>query len=264
MKIPCSVEILTLNSEKTLPKCLESVKNFDDVIVIDGNSTDKTVAIAKSFGARVFPQSDSKEDNIKISDFSLVRNKGIAHAKNDWFLFIDSDEYLSEEAVEEIKNIVRRGEINNFFVYKLPRKYIINGEIIDRSSMYPNYQVRFFFLPAVDGFVKKIHEKIRVKKGYKTGTLQNPEYVPFDDWRILKKKWKSYARHQVLHIDPSFKSLMRFSLQNLVTFSKYVLKYLLTFILGSGKRMPFVYEWLNMTYHLDLIMLAWKRFLLPS
>ena len=157
MKILSSVEILTLNSGKTLRRCLESVRDFDDIIVIDGNSTDDTLEIAREFGARIFPQSGKKGKSIKIEDFSAVRNIGIREARHQWFLYIDSDEYLSKEAAEEIREIINRGTDNKYYAYKLPRKYVVQGEIIGRSSMYPNYQVRFWYIPATNGVIKKIH-----------------------------------------------------------------------------------------------------------
>jgi len=127
MKILCTVEILTLNSAKTLGRCLESLKDFDDILVVDGNSTGETAAIAKQFGARVFQQSDSGQKNFQADDFSAVQNRGIAAARHQWFLFVDSDEYLSSEAVEEIRRVVERGDKNTEFVYHMPRKYVVDG-----------------------------------------------------------------------------------------------------------------------------------------
>ena len=253
MKIPCSVEILTLNSEKTLRRCLESVHDFEDIIILDGNSTDKTREIAKEYGARIFSQIETTEKNIKISDFSTVRNFGIHHAKHPWFLFIDSDEYLSLGAVAEMREIVNKGEGNTHYAYKLPRKYVVKGEVIGRSSMYPNYQVRFFYVPATLGFIKKIHERISLKEGYKIGVLKNPEYVPMDNISILRKKWYNYAKMQVVASNITPAMFFVFAVRNFTTFTKYLFKYAFTFVGGEGKRMPFLYEWYNAYYHIWLI-----------
>ncbi len=260
MKISCSVEILTLNSGKTLRRCLESLKDFDDIMVIDGNSTDDTASIAKEYGARIFPQSDAPAYNIKIEDFSAVRNIGVREARHKWFLYIDSDEYISAEAVREIRDIVSAGDANRHFVYKIPRKCIVGGEVIERSSVYPNYQMRFFYLPATDGFIKKLHERISVKKGYEAGVLRNPEYVPFDEIAVLKKKWRNYARTQYRGVRVSVGSFLLSAVNDLVQFFKYLVKYALTFVSGSGKRMPFAYEWYNAYYHIWLIQEAFGAF----
>lgn len=256
MKIHCSVEILTLNSEKTLTRCLESLRDFDDIIILDGNSTDDTANIARKYGARVIPQNNTQEKEVKISDFSAVRNKGIKHAKHQWFLFIDSDEYLSPEVIIEIREIIEMGDKNAYFVYKLPRKFVVNGETISRASVYPNYQTRFFYIPATSGFIKKIHERISVKEGYEIGVLKNPEYVPLDDINILKKKWYDYAQMQIRAIEITPKTFLSLFFGNLLVFMKYLTKYALTFMIGSGKRMPFLHEWYNAYYHIWLIQKA--------
>lgn len=256
MRIPCSVEILTLNSEKTLEKCLKSVRHFDDIIILDGNSTDGTIELAKKYGARIFSQTDAQEKEQKIADFSAVRNKGITHARHEWFLFIDSDEYLSEEAATEIQKIIEAGQKNNFFIFKLPRKYIVEGRLIGRSSMYPNYQMRFFYIPATQGFVKKIHERICIKPGYPVGTLENPEYVPMEDIAFLKNKWHDYSKIQIAARGITPRMFPAFFLNNFSTFLKYIIKYFLTYVRGSGIRMPFLYEWYNAYYHVWLIQAA--------
>ncbi len=225
--------------------------------MLDGNSTDDTHAIAKHYGARVLPQSDSMEPNFRITDFSAVRNRGIAAARYPWFLFVDSDEYLSAEVVAEIRAIVARGGNADTLVYRMPRKYVVQGVVIERSSMYPNYQVRFFYLPAVDGFVKPVHEKIRVKDAVLVGALHHATLVPFDDRDEILAKWKRYAEHQIAERPVTLLGLPRYTALNLFEFLKYVMKYLRTFF-GSGARMPFVFERHNALYHLRLIALAWQ------
>ena len=246
-----------MNSGKTLGRCLESVKEFADVIVLDGNSTDNTIEIAKQYDVRIFPQKESSDTNIKIDDFSAVRNKGIEYAKYSWFLFIDSDEYLSPEAVREIAAIVELDSEAPHFLYWLPRRYIVDGKVIERSSMYPNYQMRFFHIPATTGFIKKLHERINPKPGYRAGYLTYPEYVPFGGWRELRKKWRNYAASQIAHTPIPLARLVPYTFTNILTFCKYVIKILLTFVTGSGPRMPLPYEWYNAMYHIQLIAFAW-------
>lgn len=257
-KIPCTVEILTLNSAATLARCLASVKDFSDIIVLDGNSTDETRTIARQFGARVVSQSSSPEPNYHINDFSVVRNRGIVAAQEKWFLFIDSDEYLSDGAVEEIRSIIVNGGKQSASVYRIPRKYVIGGTVIGRSSMYPNYQVRFFHLDAVYEFIKPIHERINIKDGMYVGTLEHPVLVPFEDKLQIIAKWKRYAEHEVTKRPVSRVRLVPYTLRNLLEFLKYILKYFRTFLLGRGPRMPFFYEWHNAIYHTRLISCAWR------
>lgn len=94
-----SAVILTKNVEQNIKKCLESVKWCDEIIVIDDKSLDKTVEIARKYGALVYVNSLS-------GNFSAQRNFGLSKAKNEWVLFVDSDEIVSDALAYEISNAV--------------------------------------------------------------------------------------------------------------------------------------------------------------
>ena len=91
-KIPCSVPILTLNAEKNLDQCLASLVDFEDVFIVDGNSTDRTHEIAKKYGRPIYKQVDSDEPNVRIKDFSAVRKRAYRRIKSDLRLDLDSEE----------------------------------------------------------------------------------------------------------------------------------------------------------------------------
>lgn len=259
-KIACTVEILTWNSEKTLKKCLESVKDFDDIIILDGNSTDKTLEIAQRYGARIIKQIETDEKNVRIEHFGEVRNKGLKHAKHDWFLYVDSDEYLSDEVVKEIGSIVAKADNNKYFAYNIPRLSVFKGRILDKLR--PVYQVRFFNLKAVEGFIKRVHERINIKQGYEVGVLKNPEYVPLEDIESLKKKWDWYIDLQMQDTKKvSLKLLLTKTWANLYKFTAYWVKYVLSLVRRSGSSMPFLYEYYNALYHLKIIWRYFKIFI---
>lgn len=253
-RIACSVQILTLNSADTLARCLESVQRFDDIIVLDGNSTDDTRAIARRYGARVESQSDAREPSARITDFSAVRNRGLRLARHPWVLVLDSDEYLSVEAAEEIADIVREGEPREYSIYRLPRIFMVNGERIERCAGYPSYQHRFFYAPKTQGFVKPIHEIIKPQPGERIGTLRHPQFVPLPGLQESKIKWQRYLDMQQQALaDLSLHRFWRGVRANIEKFLKYCVKYALTFVRGEGRRMPFWYEYYSATYHLRLI-----------
>lgn len=130
-KIPCSISILTFNSGATLRRCLDSVREFDDIVVCDGGSTDDTVSIANDYGCRIIYQDQCfKNPNNTIADFSGVRNQQLDAARFDWFMFIDSDEYISEGLVEEIREVVAR-DLSQPAIFMVPRKYVRDGYVID-------------------------------------------------------------------------------------------------------------------------------------
>ncbi|RLB04217.1 MAG: glycosyltransferase, partial [Deltaproteobacteria bacterium] len=87
-----SVCMIVKNEEKMLPKCLESIREVaDEIIIVDTGSTDNTVAIAESFGAKVYFHPWEK-------DFSKHRNQSLSYATGDWILQIDADETLEPES----------------------------------------------------------------------------------------------------------------------------------------------------------------------
>ena len=88
-KIPATVRILTLNSAKTLRRALESVKDFAEILVFDGNSTDETLEIAKEYGARIEKQyPDRSESNILIHDWPELLNRVVKAASFDWIFYV--------------------------------------------------------------------------------------------------------------------------------------------------------------------------------
>jgi glycosyltransferase involved in cell wall biosynthesis len=256
MKIPCTVGILTFNNEKTLKRALDSVKDFAEIIICDGGSTDKTIEIAKSYGCAIIQQdSVYKYPDNRIADFSGVRNQILEVASFDWFLYIDSDEILSKEAEKEIRTIVEAGN-SKFFVYQVPRKYIFNDKTIQFASTYPNYQVRFFNKKFVNSFIKKVHERIDPKKDVGISKIKNCIFVPHEsDLPTMAKKYDYYLNIQLektkhLTFKIWFKWYFLFEIKGIV---KGILKYILSFFSLKGKRLPFSIELLKWKFGLKLI-----------
>ena len=104
-----SAVILTKNSAKTLHNCLSSVDWCDEVFVIDDNSIDETQGLAEKSGAKVI------EHNLS-NDFAAQRNFGLDKATSKWVLFVDSDEIISKELAEEIKEKITTTDMNGFFI----------------------------------------------------------------------------------------------------------------------------------------------------
>ena len=132
MKIPATIGILTYNSEKNLARALASVKDFAEVIIADGGSTDATLAIAREHGARVISQSNPGHP---ISDFAQERNLTLAAATQPWFFYLDSDEIMSPELVEYIRTIT--GDMkNSYSAYRV--RYLKTND--DESKIYRTYR----------------------------------------------------------------------------------------------------------------------------
>src|ERR1035437_10877952 len=104
MRKTLAVAIATFNEEQNLALCLESVKGLaDEIVIVDGTSSDKTVEIAKSFGAKVLVK-----DNPQM--FHINKQKAIDMTTSDWILQLDADERVSSRLAAEIKKVVEMSE----------------------------------------------------------------------------------------------------------------------------------------------------------
>jgi len=99
-----SAVVLTRNEEKNIKECLESISFCDEVIVVDDDSTDKTLNIAKKMGAKTFSRGMNE-------NYGKQCNYGLKKASGDWIFFIDADERVSKKLREEIINKLSNREI---------------------------------------------------------------------------------------------------------------------------------------------------------
>lgn len=106
-----SVVVLTKNEEKNIAACLDSVRWADEIIVIDDNSTDKTIEIAKKYTGNVIIHS-------LINNFSEQRNLGLDRATGDWILQMDADERVTRELKDKIMAILERRSTLSAFTFK--------------------------------------------------------------------------------------------------------------------------------------------------
>lgn len=136
MKIPVSVLIPTKNEERNLPTTLEMLRHFDEIIVFDSFSADRTRAIAESFGCsfyqRVF-------DNFSDHKNWALRNIPFRH---EWILILDADEKVSAELAEEISVIVSESRAYN--AYYVARQIWVDGVWLKHAGKYPDYNLRLF------------------------------------------------------------------------------------------------------------------------
>lgn len=132
-----SILILTLNEEKNIARCLESVSWSDDIVVLDSFSTDQTVAIAQRYGARVFQR---KFDN--WSAHQNWANENIAF-KHRWVYYSDADEVVSPELAAELRQIAADPNTPHV-AYRVRYKNFFLGKWIKYAGGYPIWVLRFF------------------------------------------------------------------------------------------------------------------------
>ena len=105
-----SVVVLTYNSARTLERCLKSVQFADEILIVDSGSTDETLEIAKIYTSRILHH--------PYINYGKQLNWAIEKVKGDWILVVDSDEEVTPELAQEIKNAVRENKMDGYY---LPR-----------------------------------------------------------------------------------------------------------------------------------------------
>jgi glycosyltransferase involved in cell wall biosynthesis len=97
-----SLTMIVRDEESNLPRCLESVRGlFDEIVIVDTGSRDRTVEIARSFGARVF-------DFVWVDDFAAARNAALARAKSDYAFWLDADDLLEPPERAKLEGLLTR------------------------------------------------------------------------------------------------------------------------------------------------------------
>ncbi|BCX14756.1 MAG: beta 1,4 glucosyltransferase [Patescibacteria group bacterium] len=193
-----SVVLATYNEENNLGRCLGAVKEIaDEIVVVDGSSTDKTVEIAKKYKARVLVV-----DNPPI--FHINKQKALDMARYPWILQLDADEVVSKELAEEVRKIIKmsdeeidnyqknlperdlflrhqsllekrdgkfgnKGEYAGFFI---PRRNYFLGKFLRFGGVYPDGVIRLVKKGKAYFPCKSVHEQIVIDG--RVGWLANP------------------------------------------------------------------------------------------
>jgi glycosyltransferase involved in cell wall biosynthesis len=135
-RVPVSVLVPIRNEAANLPRCLESVRWADEIIVIDSQSTDGSSAIAQEHGAQVvqfhFNGTWPKKKNWALENVAF---------RNDWIFILDADEVLPPAAQDEFARVIANaGEIAGYWIN---RRFMFMGKWL-RHSYYPNWNLRLF------------------------------------------------------------------------------------------------------------------------
>lgn len=133
-KAPLSVVVITKNEATRIEDCLKSVDWAAETIVLDDRSTDDTVRLAQSLGART---------EVRAMDIEgKHRNYGYSLARHEWVLSLDADERVTPELAAEITDLLRTGPTCNG--YTIPRRNFMGSTWVRHGGMYPSAQLRLF------------------------------------------------------------------------------------------------------------------------
>jgi glycosyltransferase involved in cell wall biosynthesis len=149
-----SVIIICRDEENDIRDCLESVKWADEIIVVDSESKDKTVDIAKLYTGKIFTK--------KWEGYSEQRKYAMELASCEWILSLDADERVTEELKNEILSVINSVG-NDIKGFRIPRKSYFLNRWIKHSGWYPGYQTRLFKKEFAYIRPKLVHEGFEIK-----------------------------------------------------------------------------------------------------
>lgn len=150
MKI--TVTILTKNSSRYLAEVLNSVRSFDEVLILDTGSTDDTLSIAQNYP-------NVKVHHSEFTGFGPLHNQMVDLARNEWILSLDSDEVLSSTLIDEIHQCT----LDTTTVYAISRHNTYNGRFIKGCGWYPDYVKRLFHRQHTRFNDALVHESVQLK-----------------------------------------------------------------------------------------------------
>jgi len=243
-----SAVVLTKNEEKNLQECLESVRWVDEIIVIDDNSTDKTVEIAKSLKAKVFSHPLN-------NNFAEQRNFGLERAKGEWVLFVDADERVSPELAAEIKKEIKNTKVDGFY---LKRQDFFGGRALKYGET-ANVRLLRLGRKGKGEWRREVHEVWEIKG--ETEELKNP--ILHYPHQTLSDFIDHINFHSTLHAQALKKEGVRPSLWRIIFYpkAKFIQNYI--FRLGFLDGTPGIIVALMMSFHSFLargkLYFLWKK-----
>jgi glycosyltransferase involved in cell wall biosynthesis len=144
--------VITRNDEGRLGPCLASVAWADEIVVVDAESTDRTVEIARGFTDRIVVRA--------WPGFAAQKNFAVEQARSEWVLSVDADEEVSPELAAEIRGVLAGPPAVDG--YALPRRNIFWGRWIRHGGLYPDWQVRLFRRGRGRFVERAVHESVEV------------------------------------------------------------------------------------------------------
>lgn len=150
MSVKISACTIAKNEEKNIARSIESYKNYvDEIIIVDTGSTDNTVSIAESLGAKVIHFE-------WINDFSAARNCALDASTGDWILFLDADEWIKDDGASKLQSIIKDAKANNLNAVSFRMMNLEDdGTLFEITS-----SLRLFAHKPNIRYIRKIHEHL--------------------------------------------------------------------------------------------------------
>ncbi|ELY2670716.1 glycosyltransferase family 2 protein [Cronobacter sakazakii] len=193
MRARLSVVMIAKNAASLLPDCLASVAWADEIVVLDSGSSDDTVAVATSAGAKVFTESDWQ-------GYGIQRQRAQQYASGDYILMIDTDERVTPELAQAIRQVLEQPDPQA--VYSIARRNLFLGRFMRHSGWYPDRVTRLYARERYRYNDNQVHESLDAP-GARVVTLSGDLlHLTCRDFASFQRKQLNYAtawaqeRHQ--------------------------------------------------------------------
>jgi glycosyltransferase involved in cell wall biosynthesis len=184
-----SVAIITLDEERNIAACLDSVRWADEIVVCDSGSRDRTVEIAERYGARTF-----RDD---WRGFSEHKNLAVERCRQDWVLVLDADERVPEALRREIEDALRGG--GEAAGYSVGRRNYFLGAWIRHGGWYPDRSIRLFRRGHGRFRRRAVHEVVEVAGpvGVLREALEHHTYASVQEFLQRMARYADLASHEM-------------------------------------------------------------------
>lgn len=190
MTLPITLAIFAKNNEDSIGICIASViDHVSEIIVVNTGSSDATVSIAQSFGARVY--------HVGFSDFGAIRTLTAHLARQPWVLGLDTDEIICSEEIEGLRSLIETTSVD---VWGLPRRRWtdINRKQQVETEAYPDWQYRLIRnLPDKIYYTDRIHERLVVSNELKV--LEAPMGPHIEHFQDVFKNGQRLRERNILY-----------------------------------------------------------------
>ena len=176
-----SVIVISKNEAHAIERCLESVSWADEIIVVDSGSTDETVKICESKGAKVHA--------MDWPGFGPQKNRALALATGEWILSLDADEIVPPQLKAEIMAAISKGDAD---AYSFPRSSSYCGKFMRHGGWWPDRITRLFRRGRARFSDDLVHERLIVDG--RTAELSSPlTHIAFSDLEEVLQKVDRYS-----------------------------------------------------------------------
>jgi len=189
MKPSITAIVIVKNEEQRIDGCLHNLLWANEIILVDNGSSDKTVSVAKKYGAIVVTGEGK--------DFSIMRELGLKNATSKWVLYIDADEEVNEHLKQEIQQVIQNDGIAGYYIKR-------DTYFLEHHWPYQDKVERLFKRSALRGWHGSLHEtpvyvgEVRILKNsliHRTHRTLEEMVVKTNEWSTIEAKLRYDTGH---------------------------------------------------------------------